>query len=246
MIAIFSAFFLRLLWRLVPGIFSFTQTISLDQYRSMEIAFRPFIFSDMAIVSTVFEPDVRSAFQPKPNETVVDVGAHIGLYTLIAARMLGNIGKVISIEPDESSLAVLRKNIAINHLNNTIVLPIALGYINGWKNFYYGVMPSGSTFYPTRERALYKVRKTKKIDVVTMDALLEKLGIGDVDWMKINVEGADLDVLQGAESSIQNSKNLKIIIRVSRSETLEYLQKKGFQIKPLSYRYYFAFNKKSN
>lgn len=245
MVEIFSAFSMRLLWRLIPGIFYFTRTISLNQYEGIKIAFRPFVFSDIAIVSTVFETDVRSVFQPKPNETVIDVGAHIGLYTLIAARVIGQNGKVISIEPDEANLAVLRKNVAINNLNNTIVLPVALGNVSGWKKFCAGVMPSGSSFYPARRRALYKVRAVRKIKSVTLDELLENLGIKNVEWIKIDVEGAELDVLQGGESFLQNSKNLKIIIEVSSSKTLEYLQKKGFQVKQLSSSYYFVFKKKN-
>ena len=89
-IEIFLAFFLRILWRLIPSICHFTHTISVDQYK---IAFRPFIFSDIHIISADFEPDARSVFQPKPNEIVIDVGANIGFYTLIAARMVGPNGK---------------------------------------------------------------------------------------------------------------------------------------------------------
>jgi FkbM family methyltransferase len=245
MVEIFLAFFMRLLWRLIPGIFYFTWIISLNKYKGIKIAFRPFIFSDIAIVSTVFETDVRSVFQPKPNETVIDVGAHLGLYTLIAAKLVGQNGKVISIEPDDANLVVLRKNVAINNLNNTIVLPVALGDVSGLKKFYAGVMPSASSFYFTRWRALYKVRTVKKIITVTLDELLEKLGIKDVEWIKIDVEGAELDVLRGGESFLQNSKNLKILIRDYSGEAMKYLQKKGFQVKQLSYSYYFVFKKKN-
>jgi len=66
-----------------------------------------------------------------------------------------------------------------------------------------------------------------------LDTLLEKLGIKDVDWIKIDVEGADLAVLRGAKHLLQNSQKVKIIIEVSANETLEYLEKKGFQVKRL-------------
>lgn len=237
-VEIFFSVFLKLLWRLTPCIFQFTRTISID--KSL-IAFRPFILSDLQVISPNFEPDVRTVFQPKPNERIIDVGAHIGLYTIIAGRKVGSNGKVISIEPDTSNLFVLKKNIAINNLKNTIVLPIALGCANGRKKFYGGIMPTGSSFYPTPTRALYKVRETKEMATVTLDKLLEELKIRDVDWIKIDVENADLDVLRGGESFLQNSKKVKIIIEVSNNKTLKFLKKFGFQIRQLSSSYHFAF-----
>ena len=234
---IFFSVFLKLLWRLTPSIFQFTYTISID--KSL-IAFRPFILSDLHVISPDFEPDVRTIFQPKPNDIVIDVGAHIGLYTIIAGRTVGPNGKVVSIEPDTSNLIVLKKNVAINKLKNTIVLPIALGCTDGTKEFYAGIMPTGSSFYPKPTRALFKVRETKEITTVTLDKLLEELKIGDVDWIKIDVENADLDVLRGGESFLRNSKNAKIIIEVSNNKTLTFLKKFGFQIRQLS-SCHFAF-----
>jgi len=73
------------------------------------IAYRPFILSDRGIVNPTFEKDVRALFQPKPSQIVIDVGAHIGLYTLIACRIVGPNGRVISVKPDESNLIVLKK-----------------------------------------------------------------------------------------------------------------------------------------
>lgn len=237
---ILLAFFYKLVWRLVPTILQFTYTIPKDE---LLISFRPFLVSDWHVINPNFEEDVRTVFQPRPNQVVIDVGANIGLYTLIACRMVEPNGRVISIEPDESNLTVLKKNVAINKLKNTLVLPVALGCTTNRKKFYAGVMPTGSSFYPTRTRVLCKVRETKETKTVTLDSLLKELKIIDVDWIKIDVENADLDVLRGGESVLQNSKKAKIIIEVSSTKTLEYLKNFGFQMKRLSSSHYFAFKK---
>jgi len=105
-VEIFLSVFYKLFWRLAPSVLQFTRTISMDEFL---IAYRPFILSDRGIVNPTFEKDVRALFQPKPSQIVIDVGAHIGLYTLIACRIVGPNGRVISVKPDESNLIVLKK-----------------------------------------------------------------------------------------------------------------------------------------
>ena len=74
-----------------------------------KIRFRPLVMHDFLFVlanaSKNHEPLVQKVFQPKPGEVVVDVGAHIGLYTLRAARDVGANGKVIAVEPDPQKLS---------------------------------------------------------------------------------------------------------------------------------------------
>ena len=234
---VFFSIFYKLLWRLVPSILQFTYTVSTDKFL---IAFRPFILSDWHIIAPNFEEDVRTLFQPKPNQIVIDVGAHIGFYTLIACRLIEPNGRVISIEPDESNLIVLKKNVAVNKFKNVVVLPVALGCTTNRKKFYAGVMPTGSSFYPTNARALYKVRAVKEIKTVTLDSLLDELKIRDVDWIKIDVENMDLDVLRGGKFFLKNSKKAKIILEASSYKTLEYLKSFGFKIRHINSSYYFA------
>lgn len=236
----FLAVFYKLLWRLAPSLLRFTCIISSDKNL---IAFRPFIVSDRVIVNPNFEKGLQALFKPEPNQTVIDVGAHIGLYTLIACRMVGPNGKVFSTEPDKSNLKVLRKNVAINKFKNAVVLPIALSCTNGKEKIYAGIMPTGSSFYPTLSRARYKVRAVKEIKTVTLDSLIEELKLKDVDWIKIDVESADLNVLRGGKSFLQKSKKAKIIIEASQLKTLEYLQNLGFKVRRVSSSNYIAFKK---
>jgi FkbM family methyltransferase len=135
---------------------------------------------------------------------------------------------------------VLRKSVEINNISNVTVLPIALGRFAGLMVLYSGVMPSASTFYPSKERVLHKVRFKRNVRVIPMDTLLIELGFKKVDWIKIDVEGADLDVLQGAELFLKGSENVKIMVRVSCNKTLEYLRRNGFELKQLGARYFFA------
>ena len=228
---------MRLIWRISPSILGFTYTIEREK---IKVAFRPLILADISIINSVFESDVKVLFHPEATDVVIDVGAHIGLYSVIAGKLVGPKGRVIAIEPDESNLTILRKNVQINNLSNVTVLPIALGQANASMVLYSGVMPSASTLYPSEGRVLHKVRSQRKVRVAPLNTLVKELGLNKVDWLKIDVEGADLDVLKGAGPLLQNSKTLKIMVRVTCDETLECLKENGFQLEKLSARYYFA------
>ena len=116
---IYLNIFYKLLWRFAPSVLQITGTISL---REFSIAFRPLVPSDRHVIDPNFEKDIRVNFQPRINQIVIDVGAHIGLCTLMASRKVGRNGKVISIEPDESNLVFLRKNIILNDFGNVMGL----------------------------------------------------------------------------------------------------------------------------
>lgn len=232
----FLSTFISPFWYFTPNLFGLTSTFLVDQNL---MTFRPLVLSDLVMVTTDWEPYVKSIFQPRPGEIVIDVGAHIGFYTLKAAREVGPEGTVIAIEPDLRNFLLLKRNVAINRFNNVITLNVALSDTNGQKSFYASIDPLYSSFYfPSH------VRHTKKVEVVTLDKLLQDLGIDKVDWIKVDVEGAELMVLGGGERILRTTSNLKIIIETSDHKTLDYLAKLGFQIEKLIAPYYFAFRKR--
>jgi len=81
---------------------------------------------DDFINMTIREDDLLERFNPKEGDVVVDVGAHIGRYTLISSKRVGPKGKVIAIEAHPSVLKMLNKNIKLNHLTNVTALNYAV------------------------------------------------------------------------------------------------------------------------
>ena len=75
---------------------------------------------------TRHEDEIIERFSPKEGDTVVDVGAHIGHYTIIASKRVGPNGKVIAIEADPRNWDMLNRNIKLNQLTNVISLNYAV------------------------------------------------------------------------------------------------------------------------
>ncbi|HEX6028665.1 MAG TPA: FkbM family methyltransferase, partial [Nitrososphaeraceae archaeon] len=83
------------------------------------------INKDDFIVMTRHEDVIIEYFRPKEEDVVVDIGAHIGRYTIIASKRVGANGKVVAIEADPSNFELLNRNIKLNQLTNVIPLNYA-------------------------------------------------------------------------------------------------------------------------
>ena len=151
------------------------------------------------------EPHVSSLFCSllKNGMTVIDVGAFIGYYTLLAAKRVGNSGRVLAFEPSPTAFSLLLKNIKINNWNNIKAFNYAVSDKNGKKIFDLSRLSFAHT----------KSSNTVVVNTVSIDSFLHSLSIDDVDLVKIDVEGAELEVLRGMKRILSRGK-VKIICEV--------------------------------
>jgi FkbM family methyltransferase len=163
------------------------------------------------------EEDIVKLFRPKEADIVVDIGAHIGKYTIIASKMVGSEGKVIAIEAHPVNYDTLRQNIVINKLSNVIALNYAVHSKETIVKLYEHGQEEGFTIYNTimSERTMTP-RNQKYIEVKanTLDSLLLQNGINQVNWIKIDVEGAEYEVLMGATNILSSSKDISLLIEI--------------------------------
>lgn len=191
-------------------------------------SFRPFLYSDWTVLSSRFESYVRDVFNPRKGDVVFDVGAHIGLYTLIAAQKVGEGGLVVAFEPDRENFRLLMKNVRNNHFAGTVRLfQAALGNYEGQKMFFPNADPLISSFKPNLNS-----RQPKPVAVTTLDNVVAKFKIHHIDWIKIDVEGAEVDVLKGGNKTFADAAQ-NVIIEVSNIDALKFLAERGFKIRKL-------------
>lgn len=144
---------------------------------------------------------------------VLDVGAHIGLFSVIAARCVGQHGKVVAYEPTPTTFRLLRHTIHINQLKN-VVTPVtaAVGHESGEINFYVSdnaADNSNSLVAYKTDRKLYPVT----VPLTTIDLQVREQGLSRVDFIKIDVEGAEYDTLRGARETLTTYKP-KVILAI--------------------------------
>ncbi|HUU84704.1 MAG TPA: FkbM family methyltransferase [Phycisphaerae bacterium] len=185
----------------------------------------------------VWEPQATRSICPMVREgmTVVDVGAHTGYYTLLFARRVGPEGRVLAFEPEERGLAFLRRNLELNGHRNVTVLPVALSNraaraAECQKAFY--ASDAGAEPPPDASGVVARV----------FDRLVDDLGIQRLDVVKIDVEGAELHVLEGMSESLARWAPL-ILLEVhpgklencgrSEEELAAFLARTGYQTQPV-------------
>jgi FkbM family methyltransferase len=163
------------------------------------------------------EEDIIKLFRPKQGDIVVDIGAHFGKYTIIASKMVGSKGKVIAIEAHPINYDILKRSIVINKLRNVIALNYAVHSKETMVKLYEPGQEEGFTIYNTimSERTEF-IENQKYIEVKanTLDSLLPQNGINQVNWIKIDVEGAEYEVLKGAINILSSSKDISLLIEV--------------------------------
>src|SRR5829696_3347330 len=172
-------------------------------------------------VMTFHEYDIiEHNFTPKNGDIVIDVGAHIGPYTLKASKLVGLNGKVVAIEAAPDNFDILNRNIQLNKLTNVIALNYA-AYSKEDKIKIY--LPSKEkeeessyTKYNTiMTERVHNEKKFVEINANTLYYLLQSNGIKhEVNWIKIDVEGAEYEVLKGAKNIISKSNNISLLVEI--------------------------------
>ncbi len=151
----------------------------------------------------------------KPGMTFVDVGANDGYYTLFAAQRVGPSGRVLAIEPSSRERLNLEHNIARNRLGNVKVLPVALGDACGMAELY--LAQSSHAGHNTLGRFAndgVKAGGTERVKLRTLDSLAGDSPFDRIDVMKIDVEGAEANVIAGARDVLAATRPL-IVLEIS-------------------------------
>jgi FkbM family methyltransferase len=169
---------------------------------------------------TIREEDILERFYPKEGDTVIDVGAHIGRYALIGSKRVGKRGKVISIEANPLVFEILYKNVGLNHASNIVALNYAVYSEQTKIKLFVGDDKLNYTIYNTIISNRAHEEKFVEVNADTLDSLLlqNKINFEDVNWIKIDVEGAEFEVLKGATNVLSKSKDISILIEIHNIE----------------------------
>lgn len=147
---------------------------------------------------------------------VIDVGAHIGLVSVTCGKIVSPGGTVYAFEPTPGTFRILEKVISINGLKGTVI-PVnkAVSKDAGTLDFYVDEQNEGSNAN-SLVSVNHRERKAMKIDVVSLDYFVKEQKLDRLDIIKIDAEGIELDVLQGAMQCIARFRP-KIILAVHPS-----------------------------
>jgi FkbM family methyltransferase len=145
--------------------------------------------------------------------TVLDIGAHHGFYTLLSSKLVGPKGRVFAFEPSARERKRLARHVALNRCSNVQIEPIAIGSCRSQADLF---LVDGAEDYCNSLRPPIVEAKTHKIrvDVTSLDEFRSCAGIKTIDFVKIDVEGAELEVLKGARSVLTATPRPVMLVEV--------------------------------
>lgn len=138
----------------------------------------------------------------RAGDIFVDVGANVGYFSLMASRIVGPTGRVISVEPNPATLARLSRTVAENSISNITLCNVGLGDTSAKAELFTctsegndtaSMLPSGND-------------QSITVDVLPLDQLVEQLGLTRVDYLKIDVDGFEHKVFAGAAKLMASGK----------------------------------------
>jgi FkbM family methyltransferase len=189
-------------------------------------------------LSGVYEPFETEIIKEKlkRGDTVLDIGANIGYYTLLFARLVSEKGKVIAFEPGPDNFALLKKNVETNGYKNVILVQKAVSNKTEKVKLYLhkSEKKQHSLYSPDNSQESIEVESVRLDDYIN-----EK-----VDFIKIDIEGAEGEAAQGMSNLLKKNKEIKIITEFSPysleksslgpKELLELLLRNGFKLYEIS------------
>jgi FkbM family methyltransferase len=157
------------------------------------------------------EPSMQAAMAAliRPKMTVFDIGANVGFFSMIAARLVGPKGRVVSFEPLPINSNQCEYNAALNAFEHVLVRTEALGNENGSANFFTSDTPTLGRFEKfgspdeSHARTIVPVRR--------LDSVLQEKNLPKPSFIKMDVEGAEVDVLEGASQTLAENRPLLLV-----------------------------------
>lgn len=173
--------------------------------------------------SRSYEPETSQFVERvlKEGDCFVDIGAHIGYFSLLAAKIVGDHGTVFSFEPEKKNYDQLKQNIAMNGLTNIKTFNIALSSDDKESELFVNSDNDGGhalwdvSKHPFNKNSRHAHVK-QAVTVATLDSIIQSESIDRIHLIKIDTEGTEYNILQGSLNTIKRCKVPYIICEINR------------------------------
>ena len=166
---------------------------------------------------------------PKCGELFIDVGAYVGWYSIRASRLVGPSGQVLALEPDSRNRFQLEANVPLNQLKNVRVISSAAWSKSGRVRWHASSVPVWNSVSENADDIAF-------VEAIAIDDLVRDMKLHRVDWIKMDVEGGELGVLEGANETLRRfHPSLFIELHENFEPISSLLETYGYQVVHLAF-----------
>jgi FkbM family methyltransferase len=181
------------------------------------------------VAENIYGTDGENDFSPRSGETVFDIGSQQGIYTVLAAKRVGESGKVLSVEPEPDNFSMLSRNCQDNGLKQVTTVQAAVSDHLGLASLYRSDTNTGA--HSLVKAAKADVGNPLSVRLITLDSLQAETGLRP-HLIKIDVEGSAHHVVSGGLDLIQRDRP-RMVVELDHPEDMQWLQSR---LAPLNYR----------
>jgi FkbM family methyltransferase len=171
----------------------------------------------------LYEPETTALVHSllQPGDGFIDIGAHVGFFTILAAHFVGPAGRVYCFEPDRANYQHLLSHLALNGLENVFPFPWAVGSQSKVVDFFFNADNDGGHalwnpgLHPFNEQSRQK-QETHRAFQFKLDDLFRAAAPGSIKLIKIDTEGNEPHVLRGAQGFLRSARVPAIIAEVNQ------------------------------
>lgn len=152
----------------------------------------------------------------KPGMKVLDIGADVGYYSRLFSELVGPEGKVWAFEPYPDSYNLLKKNTQLPKYRNVIPIKKAIADSSGKVKFFAASRPAKHSFYDvSKAKSDFSLKNNLTVESTTVDDFLLAEGSPQINFIKMDIEGAEPKALAGMRNAVSRSKNLAMIVELN-------------------------------
>ncbi|MCX6815400.1 MAG: FkbM family methyltransferase [Candidatus Aenigmarchaeota archaeon] len=174
----------------------------------------------------------------KLGSVFVDIGAHVGYFTLRAAKLVGPSGRVYAFEPAPQNHELLQKNVKINNYKNVMIEKACITSKTGSTDFF---LSGDSGTHSTK----FKSSKKMRVKCFRLDDFCNKNRVKKIDLIKIDVKGGEYEAFRGMKNIIRRNKNIRLIaefvpsyVRKAGTTPKEFIE----MIKSMGFKKFLSYN----
>lgn len=180
----------------------------------------------------------------RPGDVFYDIGANVGYLTIVGAKLVGPRGKVYAFEPVPTNIAALRRNLSLNNFATVSIVQQAVSSTAGRQQLILAADPGGAALSVADRPP--DAAGAMDVEVTTLDLFLQQVGGRPPGLVKIDVEGAEINVLQGMAMTIERCRPAVLVeidgptnahVQVKAKVCADFLKARGYQIQRLADSY---------